>query len=189
MKQMEERKKGEWFDTIMKNYEYINEPFDEAILLTRTKIQHKQWVKHAVSKAAFKELMEAKEDHSKVRHVRYETLETQSYIIDPSFSTKLKHLLFKLRTSTEDFKCNFKSMYAHDVEKMTCPLKCQEPQEQDTQEHILNCTKLQTVWSHDDMQQKIEYSHIFGSLEQQRHVTVLICKLLEKRSILVESSN
>ena len=60
--------KFEWYDNILMDFEVINEEFSESEIIPRTKEQHRNRVKEAVRKAAFKQLMEIKNTNSKVKH-------------------------------------------------------------------------------------------------------------------------
>ena len=81
----------------------------------------------------------------------------QDYIIDSRFTSEEKTLLFKLRTSMDDTKINFSSMY----NDLTCNL-CLEDVIQDTS-HLLYCKTL--INNCNDC--SVEYSDIFKGTNEQ----------------------
>ena len=111
-KQMEVETPGEWFHTILKDFQLINEAFDEPLIMARTKNQHKLWVKDRIEKAAFKDLSEIQRTHSKVAHIEYKKFEMQHYLKDLSFSNKQSNMLFKLRTRTTYVSANTPSIFS-----------------------------------------------------------------------------
>ena len=185
-KQMESRTKGEWFDTVLTDFSIINEVFEEDVITARTKDQHKIWVKKAIKKVAFKELLDAKDGHSKVQNIEYDKFEIQPYLVHPSFSSKQSSQLFKLRTKTENFRANFSSQFGGDVDRLKCQLNCEDTHAKDSQEHILTCSRLQHMLSEDD--KCVEYSHIFGNIEKQKNATVLFMKLIEERDNILDDA-
>ena len=52
-----------------------------------------RWEK--VRKAAFEDLIQLKEKHSKVQIIKYNSFSIQNYLSDRKFTLKEKHLLFK----------------------------------------------------------------------------------------------
>ena len=76
-------------------------------------------------------------------------------------------------------KDNFPGLYNQAI---SCDL-CGEI---DRQEHLMECPKLNT---HEDNNSHIKYSHIFGSVIEQRDVTILFGKLLDERNKLLEKAN
>ena len=65
-----------------------------------------------------------------------------------------------------------------------CPLECWGTAEQpllDTQEHILNCKKLQNVKSSDLTAQKVEYSFLFGDIKKQKEIVTLFKLYLDEK--------
>ena len=91
------------------------------------------------------------------------------------------------RTHTS-FKNNFSNLYGGQIQ---CPLNCwldKEDPEIDSQEHLLNCTKvLKEFKSIDIVNGKVEYSDIFGTnVKKQKEVAVLFTQLLEIKAKLIE---
>ena len=72
--------------------------------------------------------------------------------------------------------------------KGNCPLNCWGEDEQpneDTQQHLLMCAKLQQeITTQDLATEKVRYEHLFGNTVQQKEVTVLFKRLLDARKLL-----
>ena len=73
----------------------------------------KTMIKKKVAAAAHQYLSEIQKTHSKISGVKYEKLETQSYLTSSYFSDKETKLLAALRSRThEDFKKNFRNLHS-----------------------------------------------------------------------------
>ena len=72
--------------------------------------------------------------------------------------------------------------------KGNCPLNCWGEDEQpneDTQQHLLMCAKLQQeITTQDLATEKVRYEHLFGNTVQQKEATVLFKRLLDARKLL-----
>ena len=83
-------------------------------------------------------------------------------------------LLFKLRNwCIRGFKDNFHGYYKHFPKWDICN------NETDSQDHVL---KQNIQWNHDE----VKYEHIYGTLQQQITVTILISNLLEVQAVLLK---
>ena len=125
-----------------------------------------------------------KDSHSKVKDIKYTKFEIQQYLTSSKFTFRQSSLLFKLRTRTANFKSNTPSQFGDDPIQLQCPLKCL-PIQPDTQEHLLQCTRLQSLWNKNNAEEIPEYTHLFGSIDQQHRVTLLYQKLIEAREQLI----
>ena len=115
-----------------------------------------------------------KEKHSKVSRIQYDSLETQSYLVDAKFTLRNKQLLFKLRGKMSDVKNNFKNMYFANLQCNFCG-EC----DLQTQDHLLVCPTI--VSNCQDLYDniKIEHDDIYGNLEEQLAVTKLYQKVFD----------
>ena len=59
---------------------------------------YKTFIKNYVKKAAFKYLSNQQKEHSKIKHIKYEELQIQPYLISPIFSKSEISTLFSLRS-------------------------------------------------------------------------------------------
>ena len=102
----------------------------------------------------------------------------QSYLTSSKLSNTEQSLLFNLRCRTvKDIKDNFSTMYGGKVECQLCSKAT------DNQEHILQCeVLLQQV---PILNKSIKYEDIYGDMDQQYDVVILISALLVIRDRLL----
>jgi hypothetical protein len=136
-----------------------------------------------VKDAAFDYLTNLQKAHSKVKHINYEKLMTQTYLTSPLFSDSETKLLFALRTRTlEEIKANFGIMNGGNL---NCPLDCWSQGElplKDTQQHLLKCAKLTSELETEDISRgNVEYEHLFSDVYKQKEAAVLFERLLKAR--------
>ena len=160
----------------------LNLSIDINNIETQSKQTLKRIVKQKVKEEALKHLLEMKSKHSKVANIEYSELAPQNYLKSILFNNEEAKLLFDLRTKTsKSFKSNFPAMHKASPH---CPLECWGTAEQpllDTQEHILNCKKLQNVKSSDLTAQKVEYSFLFGDIKKQKEIVTLFKLYLDEK--------
>ena len=139
-----------------------------------------QKLKSIARNAAFTQLLQQQSNHKKVKHITYKTLEIQPYLKSPIFTQYEVKILTALRSHClKGIKMNFKKM--HKV-STNCPLKCEteEAQAEDTQEHLINCKKL-------DGGLEINISNIYSvNLSEQAQIAKIMCKLKRKRDKILE---
>ena len=143
-----------------------------------------KWLRQKVKEAAIKELTSIQASHQKVRNIVYNSLETQPYLNNSMFSNSDCELLLALRShSVRGIKSNFSSMHKKDL---SCPLLCDPSNPQDEQSHLLCCKKILEQLNADELQAiKIsDYSHLYGSLDEQLFVTHIFKRLLQVREQL-----
>ena len=97
----------------------------------------------------FQRLLEEQQAHSKMKHLQYEELKIQNYLLDKNLSICEKRTLFKFRTHTENFRMNYKTSF----EDLTCPVCSRHP---DTQQESVFCSKI-----HKSEYNNITYMNIF----------------------------
>ena len=142
--------------------------------------EYKALIKSKVKEEAFNEFKHMQAGHEKGNTIYHENLiHPQSYLITNKLNNDQVSLLFNLRTQcVRGIKENF---HGHYKLNFKCDL-CNN--ESDTQKHLLECIVLKQhiQWNHDI----IKYEHIFGTLQQQITVTILISSLLDVRDKLLE---
>ena len=145
-------------------------------------------VRKHIKEKAFKELKMKQESHSKVKVIKYETFEKQSYLVSPMFSDEDVGVLSNLCShTTRGIRGNFGQLYKNNT---SCPLKCwpsDSPPLKDTQQHLLVCKKI-TLNADSVANNKIKYDDIYGSVTEQKAVTTLYRDILHKRQQLLENS-
>ena len=71
---------------------------------------------------------------------------------------------------------------------LRCSLKCSNLDQLDQQSHLLHCEAVKAFLTSGEKSeaQGVEYSHIYGTLEQQSKVVLVLSRLLEIREGLLE---
>ena len=126
-------------------------------------------------------LQSIKDGHDKVKTNVYDNLKNpQNYITSKILTNIEKSILFGLRSETiRGIKMNFSNMYS---DNNLCPICERSP---DSQEHLPLCPVLQSILP---LEKHIEYSHIHGSVEQQKEYVEVYKQYLEIRDELMDSS-
>ena len=136
--QLDNPSPGDFVELLKNDFEIIEEKFEEKEILNKSKQTYKKFIKMKVRKAALKFLNDLKETHTKIKHIKYETLKCQEYLISPMFSNTDINTLFSLRSRMIDCKMNFKNKNKDNN------LKCKfcNTDSDDSQEHMLDCVSL-----------------------------------------------
>ena len=101
------------------------------------------------------------------------------------FTNTMVTTLFNMRSSmTRNIKNNFSSMHRGNL---GCKL-CQEPDMIDSQPHLLSCVKLKEDLNQEELEavKSVTYNDIFGSLDKQREVSLILTRIMELREDLLE---
>ena len=69
---------------------------------------YRKKIKYLVRKAAFKELLEKKNEISKIKNIEYESYDMQLYLKSNSFNCAERNLLYSLRSRMHPAKNNFR---------------------------------------------------------------------------------
>ena len=176
--------KDDWVITVDKNMTEINLKLTENEMNNMKKFKFKELLKNKIHTASFKYLQKIQEKHSKSKDIKYEHFQIQQYLTNNKFTTKEKIMLFQLRTSMNDVKLNFKSMYTD----YTCDL-CEESVPQSTT-HLLDCEKILSNCPDLYNDTDLEYHHIFIEVEKQLSAVKLFCKVYQvKQNLEDETEN
>ena len=106
-----------------------------------------------------------------------------------NFFTLCSELLLALRShSLRVIKANFSSNHKKDL---SCPLLCDPSNPQDEQSHLLCCKKILEQLNTNELQAiKIsDYSHLYGSLDEQLLVTHIFRRLLQVIEQLLDETS
>ena len=152
----------------------------QAHLELHGKSDFKKLLKNIVTKEAFKELLELKEKHTKVKHIEYDALKIQNYLQSPNICTEETQVLASLRSNCiKTVRKNFPKLYKN---RLYCPLKCEEQNQiEDTQKHLLTCKKL----NKSDID-NVRISDAYACIAKQEAIAKLISKVMRKRSTMLE---
>ena len=146
--QIEEPFKGDFVQLVEEDLKSIKFPINYDLVKKLPTEKFKNLIKKKFKALALEHLLILKENHSKVKDIKYSELKPQEYLLSNLFTNKDTELLFNLRTKTnKNFKANFPSLHQRGL---SCPLLCWTDQEiapHDTQENLLEC---QTLWKHSE---------------------------------------
>ena len=144
-------------------------------------------IKNLTREAAFKDLVDIQLRHSKVKDIKYETFKCQPYLSSGMFSNEEVSILASLRSHTlRTIRGNFKNFYQGNL---SCPLKCWPEGStplNDTQEHLLVCSRLDVQPQTTLACGAIKYDDIYGSRAEQKAVTSVVKQCMETRNQLLE---
>ena len=177
---------GDFIKLVQKDLEIIGLEYDEALFCLKTKSELKAIIKKKIRDAAFEELKLVQEQHTKVKDITYKEFKIQPYMVSNKFSTSMVKVLFDMRSSmTRNIKNNFPSIFRSN---MRCQLNCIDKEAIDSQSHLLNCSVLLQKLSTEEQVNvsKVEYTDIFGTLDQQRSVVLVFTRILELREELLD---
>jgi hypothetical protein len=148
----------DWVETVKEDIMDLGLPSTLVEIQGLSTGQFKSLVKSRCIATAFNQLLKQKSLHSKMVPLSYEELRIQTYFTDGTLHSGDAKLLFSFRTRMVDVRCNYRSKHT----TVSCPL-CQT--EDDTQEHLLVCPKINTQPS------AVIYSDIFGCDPDKRNST------------------
>ena len=155
-----------------------------GIILTDKEIQgvsknvFKNFVKKKVTIAHLKNLDGLKKKHSKSKFLDCTKLKLAAYIQNPTFTTREKRLLFKLRSKTLDVKQNFPGLNK-DLWCSSCGLF------PEFQSHLLQCPALVVHLGYlSGITSTLNENFIYGSIEQQQTIVKIYGDILEIRDNL-----
>ena len=155
---------GDWCELVSQDFNKIEMHISEKLIEEMPLPVFKKLVKSYVRNSAFKYLEGLKDSHNKVKENKYKHFSSpQEYITSKELSNTQISILFSLRSrSIRGIKENFKNMHKDNT---LCPI-CERFS--DSQEHLLQCQVLQNIYS---IAPEIKYSHIYGTIEQQKSIT------------------
>ena len=110
--QMEKPSKNDWINFVIKDLELleISLSYDEIRVLSTA--QFKNLVDKRTVKKALEHLNQTKLKHSKVLHIRHDTLSLQPYLCPQHvWNTQLSKFLFQARTRMLELRVNFKQKH------------------------------------------------------------------------------
>ena len=177
---------GDWWLSVQENMNQIRLSISENEILSYSKKQFSKLVKNKILLTLFKKLSDRQENHSKTKNIKYNSLETQSYLKCSEITNCEASTLFRLRSRTiNQIKDNFRNKYRK-MGDMQCFFGCPN---RDEQEHITSCQVLISKYNWKEKHPEFEYNHIFGSLDQQIIAGQIFSRLLKiRRNILKDMS-
>ena len=126
-KQREEYTKRDWYQLLIKDFDFIGIDMNEDDIKRTSKEDYKNKMLNLIKNADFKYFMQQKETHKKLDQVEYTELKIQAYLKSRLLSNKEKKLLYLVRSRCYDVKYNFKKMNKNDIQ---CRFGCLTPEDQ-----------------------------------------------------------
>ena len=109
--QLDNPSPGDYVELLKNDFQMIEEQFEEKDILNKSKQAYKKMIKMKIRKAALNYLNDRKDTHTKIKHIKYETLKCQEYLISSMFSNTDINTLFSLRSRMIDCKVNFRNKH------------------------------------------------------------------------------
>ena len=174
---------GDWIKLVESDKKELEIAMEDEEIQGLSKETFKNYVKSKVKINQLKQLNNMKKTHSKSEYLNCSELELAKYLEDPSFNTKQKQLLFKLRSRTLDVKANFRGQNS-DIMCISCGLF------PETQSHLLQCPQLVSRLKYlCDKTSKLNEMDIYGNTEKQKIIVNIYSDLLEVRENLKNGNN
>ena len=157
--QLVSRTKRDWITTVMNYLEKLEIHFSFEEIRKMKKDHFMKLIKDRIKSKTFQEMEKVKGSHSKVKNLKHEDLLMQKYLKPNRCNMNIKdgQLIFKLRCKTTNAKMNLKGMYDN-LECTACG------QEEETQEHIINCSKL----NENKLEKNVNYEKIFDGTVHEK---------------------
>ena len=180
--QKQQTTKGDWIELIKGDFQLIEEQFNEDNIKAMSKNKFKRYIKEKIRKAAFKYLTRLQSSHSKIKHIKYESLKIQPYILSKNLTDNEVNNLFALRSRMIRVKENFKNQY---LQNLKCQFQCEKVE---SQQHLLECESLIEKLNDDKYDlTEVEYSDIFGNVKEQENIIHIYDKILTLRDELLSN--
>ena len=124
LKQKEHSLKGDWYQTLEKDFRFIGVVIDDDQIMKIPKSEYRKYIKKKVEHSAFQNYLEEKEKSKKKMHkLVYKSLGIQPYMSNSDFSHSEVKLLYALRSNCYPAKMNFRKMNRGNLK---CIFKCDQ---------------------------------------------------------------
>jgi hypothetical protein len=147
--------------------------------------EYKKYIKYKVRTAAFQNLKQQQQKHSKVKHIVYKTFKVQPYIVSSLFTKDDISTLVSLRSRTvRGIRSDFSHMYNGDILCPVCGLH------DDTLPALLTCPRLVSQLSSTGKvtDRTAKYNDIFHEdVRIQKAITSLYIEMLEIRDKMMRT--
>ena len=176
---METNYKGDWYRTLLEDFDFIKEEKNYEAIVNINKNTYKKKIYAKIEKAAFLSYIERNENQlEKLDKLEYKKLETQPYLNSKYFGKKEIQLMSLLRSKCHQSKDNFRKMNKNN---MKCTLGCNTIE---TQYHIFE--QCSPIYHQIGLKESIKLDNIFGTLEDQKSVIKSLVQIEDARKHLIE---
>ena len=176
-KQKSEPTKGDWYELLKKDFEFIGKDINEDDIKAQSKVEYKQKMKALIQKAAFQYFLEQQNKHSKLNQINYSQFKIQPYLIEGMFNKEERKLMVSLRSKCHSAKLNFQKLYKGDLK---CSFGCNSIEDQ---VHLFTQCKYIAVYSSNSF----VYEDLFKDTLKQKEVIKTLMKI-EKRRVLLKDN-
>jgi hypothetical protein len=178
-KQKEAFSKGDWYETLLKDFEFIGEVKNDEIIMKIDKLDYKKIVKRKVEKAAIASYMKRKEEKlTKLDAITYTSFQLQPYFNCLDFGPNEIKILSLLRSKSHPAKTNIKKLHKNTIR---CSLGCSSDE---TQFHIFEeCTPILNIIGPGNI---VNLNKIYGSLDDQKSIIKLLVRIEDTRIQLIK---
>ena len=171
--QLENPSPGDWGLTCLKDLEELDIKWNIPDMENMSKCSFRNIVRKKTAERTLEYLNEIKGRHSKVMHIPHRKLKMQQYLESKYLNVHETKFMFSLRSRMIDVKVNYREKHAH----VLCPC-CK--MEDDSQEHLLSCSKIKAEGTL--VSSVPVYQDLFGSnIEKQVNLTRILKKRFEQR--------
>ena len=180
--QMEDTKKGDWWETVQNDIVEIKLNVSLSEIIKMSEESFKALVKTHVAKAALLWLNNEKQRSKKIRNIEYSDLKIQEYLKSDNLNVDQRKLLAHLRGQMVKVRANYSKMY----ETIFCSL-CEQSGKKfvDSQEHLLHCRSL---CKYGDISIGTEYLYIYSEEPSKyESITILLEQNIKLREKLLRN--
>ena len=138
----------------------------------------KKYLKEVARAVAFSQMKDVLSKSTKAKNIQYKTFEMQMYLKSEVLTNDEVSILAGLRSNCiRGIKTDFKKMHG---KCLHCPLNCKSegPLEEDTQDHVLVCSKLAPT--------ELTLEAVHNSIEEQEQITKLFSTCMSMRTTQLE---
>ena len=123
--------------------------------------------------------MKEKNKKQKVKHIPFEKLEIQNYLLPGKISLHQARQIFMLRCRMLETKDNYANKFSNDL----CPV-CDNGVTKDSQQHLMLC---QSILSQRIVKSKVKYEDLFASdVQKQLEISSIIIENFKRRKEIIK---
>ena len=179
LKQKESHTKGDWYETLLEDFKFLEEEIDDDKIIKLSKEDYKNKIYSKINKVAFRSYLHRKNSELvKLDQISYQKLEIQPYLESRVFGKKETKLMSLLRSKCHQAKSNFRKMNKNNTK---CSLGCNKVE---TQYHIFE--ECQPIFKRANIFESIQLDQIYGTLEEQSSIIRRLVQLDDARKQLLE---
>ena len=156
----------DWVNTVIDDLEKVGLNATFAEIKTTRKVKWKNMVKKSISEHAFSNLEKIKQSHSKVKELKHEKLNIQTYFLPNKLDISKEDIqnIFRMRCQVVNLKMNMKGIY----DEYECKV-CEE--ENETQEHIYECREIWKMRKKEQIKNPSYEKIMNGSIKEKLEVS------------------